>query len=215
MQCPNCRANLQESAELVGRQVSCPSCGITFVMPPPMNSPDEFAGPSSPPGTFDTIAAAARRDFSHATRRRFKPSTSALDLFDWKFERYVTPWVVRVTWIAILALSTIWLLLLLVGLLFAMLPEGSNVATPNTGNTFQQPRMSGYEFSPPAAVDNSRQYLLRNAVAVFGFITAIIGLMIFLLWVRVVLESLIVLFNIAESLTSIDSRISKAARPAE
>ena len=175
--------------------------------------------------SFASIASTARRNFSRATQRRFKPSTSVFDIFDWKFERYVTPWVIRFTWMAIVGLTATWFLAAVIALLVTVTPEfktdtskdsstrssSKTLETPN--KTYEQteyrPTTTGYRFDSGAVGRNSAQYLLRVALAVFAFLTAMVMMMIFLLWVRVVLESVIVLFNMAETLTSIDRALGK------
>ena len=209
---------MQDNPQLAGRKVACPKCGASFVVPAsasgvavtPAAAAAAPAAPTAPGDAFSSISSAARGKIVRGAQRRLKRSNSALDLLDWRFEKYLTPWIVRVTWIVVLTLSAIWLLLLTIGLAASMLPQGSGeTVTRSSSDSSYTVRSFGTPRSGASA------YVIRNTVAVMTYVTALFGLALFLLWVRVMLESLIVLFNIAESLNTIDSRIVKATEREE
>src|SRR4051794_9122185 len=108
--CPHCNHSLAYVPTLAGQQVRCSACGNQFVM----SSPDE--PPAPPPVTAapdpsrfaEQPVTLPRR--SLAERGGFEPARSILDVFDFRFERYVTPIILRFTWILALLLAALWLI---------------------------------------------------------------------------------------------------------
>jgi hypothetical protein len=149
----------------------------------------QTAPPVSRPATS---AAPARRATS---RTRLQPATSFLDIFDWKFEKYLTPWVIRATWIICLILAAAMLVMSSVETFRDSLPE--RPATNGIGGRV--------EFRLPEEPPSDRALTLLAGLA------KVLAVIIAVLWVRVVMETTIVLFNIATTLTTIDRRIETEA----
>jgi hypothetical protein len=132
-------------------------------------------------------------------QKRFKPATSWLDIFDWRFEKYLTPWIVRITWLVCLAVASIWLASILFFTLRSWLPERDSSEPPR--QVLRPPSQTFEERSsfPPMWLTS------RVASTIAGF-TGACFVVIVVLWIRVLLETAIVLFNIATTLTSIDEK---------
>jgi len=137
-----------------------------------------------------------------AALRTFKESNSPLDLFDWKFEKYLTPWIVRFTWLAVLALTSLWLTLVLISTVASFMP----VEAP------RRPSMD-FEFRSPQDVIPGNAWLWSAIFRIVGVGTAVAFTILWLLWVRVLLESAIVIFNIAKTLASIDEKVPVPDNP--
>lgn len=122
----------------------CPKCGSVVIPgdPPPIPKaapavqapprptprpridPPTAAAPQSAAPTHAPPRPTPRRStFSAAVDRRFKPATSLLDIFDWKFEKYLTPWIVRATWILCVGICALWIILGLIAIFMVWLPE--------------------------------------------------------------------------------------------
>jgi len=135
---------------------------------------------------------------------RLQTAESWLDLFDWKFKKYLTPWIVRATWIIFLVLVGIWLALQLLGIVLFIL----SLVAPSTELMEQQGNFGAPQFEP------ANRDLKGWATGVFVSAQVVIVGFVLILWVRVVLESIIVLFNIAASLDSIDNKTKAAPKSA-
>jgi hypothetical protein len=120
--------------------------------------------------------------FRRTVNQRFKPSTSILDLFDWKFEKYVTPLIVRITWILAVASTVFILTLVLLG------PE------------IWADIMAGSGSRRPSSKSGIPLWMLKLILR----IPLVVGALWALLWTRVFLELVIVIFHIANSVASIE-----------
>jgi hypothetical protein len=166
------------------------------------------AGPPPPPPAIDPAEVALgslnlRRRYRSAAQRTFQESKSPLDLFDWKFEKYLTPWIVRFTWLAVLVIAGLWLTFVTISLLLSFLPD---VSTPTSDFDPSSP-FSVSPRSPRFETSLSDSPWLWNLVfRIVGGLTILFATLIWLLWIRVLLESAIVIFNIAKSLASIDEK---------
>jgi len=205
LRCPNCQAQFQIVPEYFGRQVKCGSCGKRFQVPPPApplrepplsaRQPTESEILSDDLSKIVTISDGSR--FRKIVGRRFQPATSWLDFFDWKFEKYLTPWIVRVTWILCLALAVIAISLVLIAVVASWAPE-TNMKLPEG-----RPRI--FELQSPSL---PRWLSSRVASTVSGFMLVFSALLT-LLWIRVILEMAIVFFNVATTLATIEKRIER------
>lgn len=201
--------------------VTCPSCGRRWSLPSqaaanipcpnchqplfPVGVQATVTPPPAPPPTSDPTAAQLgalnfRRRYRSAAQRTFQESKSPLDLFDWKFEKYLTPWIVRFTWVAVVVIAGLWLMFVTVSLLLTFVPD---VATP--ANDFEP--SSPFSSSPQFEISLSDSpWLWLLVFRIVGGLTILFVTLIWLLWIRVLLESAIVIFNIARSLASIDEK---------
>jgi hypothetical protein len=153
------------------------------------NEPPQFA-PARPSTTFEGIV-----------RQRFRPATSWFDIFDWKFEKYLTPWIIRATWICCVAMGFIWSALIILLTLWSWAPEIVSSDAPSRPNASYEVRESSFPTAP--------DWLTSRVTATIAGISALCFVLILLLWIRVVLETAIVLFNIATTLLSIDRKLER------
>jgi hypothetical protein len=140
--------------------------------------------------------------YRSAAQRTFQESKSPLDIFDWKFEKYLTPWIVRITWIAVLVITTLWLFFVMVSFILSFLPDV--VASAPPGSFGPSPRFPPSPRFETGLAGNAWLWLtvFRIIAAATTFVSTIIGL----LWIRVLLEGAIVIFHIAKTLASIDEK---------
>lgn len=205
--CPNCGKQFRITPEMMGKAARCPACGQTFKIgevvittpppPPPIefNLPEsyEFSGAHGPhftPGSggFESIRTAART----IVRNRFQPAKSIWDLvLDWKFERYVTVMVVRVTWLLWVVTTGLCILTIYID---AVIDLDSGSKSRRVTREWDEPR-AVFRLS-----DTAKDLIYRN-IAVAACLYA-------LLWVRVLLESVIVIFNIATTLGRIENLLA-------
>src|SRR5262245_5148287 len=84
--CPSCRQGIDLTGIAPGAACQCPQCGHFF------NAPVAASPPPLPAGSLPP-----RSKLIHGVGG-FKPATSIWDVFDWRFERYVTPIIIRLSW---------------------------------------------------------------------------------------------------------------------
>lgn len=119
-----------------------------------------------------------------------KTPTSWLALFDWRFEYYLTPWIIRFFWIAFLAITVLVLLFNTLGLAWGLMPDvASTPAKSNFGGGFHEP-------SGPALPG----WLTLRFAKVVLYVISVIGSIFGVLITRVILEMMIVVFRIAEDI---------------
>jgi hypothetical protein len=211
--CPYCSQQIHNDGSLAGRVITCPRCRSPIHVPqghgPPPPPPFPSEQRSEEERAFSVIAASARRAFRAGIRRRFRPATSWFDLFDWKFEKYLTPWVVRATWIAYVIQAFLAVLVIAIFTLWAWLPEPKSAARSPRTTTNYEDRPTSRSTSSYQMPDWLTARILSTAVA----LAAICAILIGLLWIRVLLETAIVLFNIAITLNSIDEKTGGPGAP--
>jgi len=180
-------------------------------------------------------------------------STSWLDLFDLKFEKYLTPWIVRLTWTVALVLATLWFGVVMFSVVGMLMPPGEasdtsgapmdtglgNSELPDTAINMLMPSAevsdtssvpvdttlgnSGLsdtaipEFVPSAEQSSSRPRVRtefrapdlndKPVLAVVVALTTMVGIIVCLLWIRVLLETVIVIFNIATTLKDMEGKL--------
>lgn len=184
--CPTCHRPVIIGPEYLGKAVACPHCGQKMIAGPSSSPP--FQTPPVEPVVSPPVIQSSRDSYRG---RSMQASPSLLDLFDWKFEKYITPWVVRITWIWVGVMAC----LLIVTML---LPEGvSN--TPKF--TVERPFSN---FDKSESRDSSSPEIVRGIVYRIGSIT---GVLMLLLWIRVWLECVIVIFNIAATMKAAEASI--------
>jgi hypothetical protein len=152
------------------------------------------------PESSTVASVRIRRSYSQAARRTFRESTSWFDVFDWKFEKYLTPWIIRLTWIATLGVSALWIVGILILTVMSLAPEVT-AGTASKRNRERGDSEIEYEIRAPKV---NMERMQRPIIAICSAATACIGVLIGLLWTRVILECAIVLFNMANSLTNIE-----------
>jgi len=209
--CPACKMPLEISPELIGQRVACPLCKAEFLVSGSAHSHSGNRPPASLPAPLSTsVVETNTSSIVPMTRRRDRP-VRLLDLFDLTFNRYVTPLIVKITWVLALLLAVVWLVTAGLFAVVAALPEKKapsieeKVSEAPRGRPAPM-RQVPEDRSPPEYRFRSptMDWLGEGVIIAAAFVTQIIGVVLLLLWVRVVLESIIVLFNIAASLKSIE-----------
>mgnify|MGYP001162772643 CR=1 FL=1 len=206
--CPHCQASIPHMPDLAGQQITCGQCKQNFEMPmgvgntPIPTTPAAPVTPSAPLPTAVQVAAAVapsaptsnlnikpgQSNFRKALKQRFEPSDSIFDLFDWKFQKYVTPLIIRLTWKMVVAFFLCGLVYYLVG------PEiWAELAAPRPTESL----VPETEFRAP-------EWFFMLVKRFFQILAMILPL----LWIRVVLESMIVIFNIASGISEIEQNTS-------
>lgn len=206
--CPQCRAPIVAVAELAGQTVSCPQCGAPFVMPSTSAVPQP---PPPPPLPSRPSSPLVSHRQSLPYRAGFRPSSSLFDIFDIHFEKYVTPLIAKITWIFTLAIALLWLIGLLYDAINTWIPhteKPSVVLAPSLrrpGSLDELARDRSATSTEKGSKLSDR--LIRRFWIIFRQVMSVIALFLTVLWIRVALESMIVLFRIAKSLSSIDDKI--------
>lgn len=221
--CPVCHfAFVMPGPEAVGAAGHAPQASIPTAAPVAPPPPQESVVPGGPAAAVATTPS-FRKLVSTAIERRFEPSTSWLDLlFDFQFKKYLTPLIIRVCW-AICVVLAVTCVFVSGGLaayesmpsegIYAWLMElqdPSPADAPRVEPGSARPPQGKFEieFGPPPA--DMGDDLKRAAWAVLKFFISLLGIVYSLMFLRVWFETLIVIFNIAESLASIDRKTRPA-----
>lgn len=236
VKCNHCGANLKLPHGLSGDKAKCPKCRNRLSMmtasatvqtttdPPGPSDSDSQATPpmqllsadvTSEEGVSSTLATATN-DSVDASRM-----TRLAKMFDFRFKTYLTPWIIRFTWICVLVLSSLWILF--TGYLYST----SLVSGSRSGGVSSRslPSLSSTGGDVDQLLDQleSMQGNISNMSGLLGgnssggsftsflwslllFVTAMVGLLLTVLWSRVMLETIIVIFDIAGRLKSIDEK---------
>ncbi len=202
--CPYCGNQIENDGSFSGRQVSCPHCQRTFVMPPVAAvstsgpPPRIEARPSvNIPPMQDASPQVNVGNYSTAVANRFKPANSIFDaIFDFGFKRYVTPLIVRFTWALAVIMAMLSILFILYGTISSYMPEKNP----------ERPQMR----LDVSRLDSTMNSGTMRVVSDLFKTTIIIGtILCSLLWIRVALESVIVIFHMAQSMASIDEKTKR------
>ena len=192
--CPNCALAVTIVPQLAGKTVSCPRCQAHFVMPA------QAAGPVAQPAGPSFVSV-----YQSGGSRKFRPAKSLLDIFDFRFEAFVTPIIIRTTWVLVLigaCLYAAWSL-------YSALETESKYQIRVPDMYAAEPAVKGSEpiKKPPTIEELQAQAKQAETVRkLITFAFQLISLCLLLLWIRVCLEMTIVAFNIANSLQSIDQK---------
>lgn len=217
----------------VANQVTCSKCGTVYgrrpassseatpppfipddainsdeVRPAPAITPVASIPPSTPPQIRTTTSV--RR----VPPRGFQPASSWFDIFDWKFEKYLTPWVIRATWIICLGLFGLWTSLIVISVAWdwVTLPVQESIEHTN-GKSFGVDEFA--EMTRPRSASRSGprfvipEWFSNRIVTTIAGLTAVFFAIVGILWIRVLLETSIVLFNMAANLASIDKHLER------
>lgn len=136
------------------------------------------------PPSIPIVIAVTRHPQRHS-------GSGIVELLDLRFQRYLTPWIVRLTWSLVLAGAA-----LLTG---AIVFE--NVYSLMSGQSFFFAIARDVPAIPPLRIGNDQ--MARYGIRFITMLVYIMATAFTLLYVRVFLEGVIVLFNIAATLTKI------------
>jgi len=239
--CPKCREELVSNNDQALNGDRCPRCSTPFVFPQELRAAwrkykdqrhqeDEAKQRvqaerqqrtaeqrAAAAQTATRVAASAvntvRSQLDAVRRSQFADSTSILDIFDWRFKKYLTPWILRVTWVFILFVTALWVAGNLFDILSSWLPEMDWASNERAIDRRDGPGDLG-----PAKPGLPRwliEWMIRCgstiARTMFGIAKIAAGA-IMLLLLRVVFEVAIVLFNIATTLTTIETDLRSHSR---
>ena len=194
----------QSVASVRGLQLGSSTTATTNTPPPTQAEQPTSRLVDSANAAMKTVQS----QFDAARRAHFSSSTSVLDIFDWQFKKYLTPWILRITWAIVLVVAPFLLLLFLIQIVGIWLPEFQWSDTDGSGAVDRMRRM---ETSVPAEPFLPFWFRIRVAGTIIQF-ARIAGIAVSILWIRVLLELAIVLFNIATTLSSIDLGIKEQSK---
>jgi hypothetical protein len=211
--CPHCKRTLNVSEKYAGKTAKCPGCEKPFrvefqesvaIVASVGASPLPEAEPAEPE---DFLFAFDSPVSSVSSSRRFlnkkKKPTNLWGFIDLGFQHYLTPIIVKVIWALCLGQAVLGLAVSGLYAISTMLPESSHRQQSLSSDSQYDSRPNYPPSSPPSAVETKTAELVYKIATWIG--TAIVTAIV-LLVVRVICESIIVLFNIAESLASIDKK---------
>lgn len=211
--CPHCGTRVQCAPSPVGSIVACPRCGQRFQTPPSVAAVRPVQPEPEPDWVEEVNTPASRRTTKRlATVDKF----SIWYLLDWKFEHYLTPWIVRAYWVLAIVCGGLLIILLAVKTISDVFPEKQAAVRgmhplPPIGRPRIQEGWDEQPEQPSAAELEWRRYVSQTAEKMEVDIGAFALVLALLLSVRIGCESIIVLFNIAASASAIERSLK--ARP--
>ena len=177
--CPHCGAPIQAQP---GELTQCAQCGKPCRVA-------EGQLPAAPP-----VSKRWRAGFGEGMR----PATSWIDLFDFRIQRFLTPWILRATWIATLVVGMI----LVCGIGYDILAHF--FAGDSTSQQVKNDDDIAYLIKATTLSSGAKNTAPGTMIA-FA-ISSVIACILTVLWVRVLLELVAVVFEIHKSLASIDRK---------
>lgn len=198
VKCPQCGRRLRLKPDFEADLVSCPACQKKFRIRHPQPG-IEIEVPEVP--EIDSLVFSSEATDSNSAsnsiplfgsrRNRLANSGNILDVFDLTFQKYVTPLIVRITWVVFLTSVAIGICLATLSLI-TFLTNGQNAVGWNGP--------SSSSFLPAFLVESPR--LLR----ITAYIVQLTAFTLSVLWVRLALESVIVVFDMSNSLKAIKEK---------
>ncbi len=213
--CPRCTEVMPFIPDLAGKTVRCPNCNARITMAHPLAASSVPLPPAVPAmpamerestsdrSTGQRASSRSRPSSRRRSPRLSTPSTSLLDLFDFKFEKYLTPWIIRITWGLVLGCAAMWIMAIGLGIVATWMPESTQARERPEAR--ERPNATRLEFIAPNA--EAPIWLRKRLITTVAGITGCIAVIIAVLWIRVSLETVIVVFNMAKSLASIDETL--------
>ena len=225
--CPNCTAKLKLPGGFTSATARCPRCGTRVPVESAWHEPPVVAGkPESPSDddswVIDTGAADDLPGGPPAARRQPWRWSRAAAMLDLQFRHDLTPRLIRFSWVLVLALGLCW-----IGFLAFVFVTGFFAAdspNPSAGRNLSGPALdpdsllaggdplAGLGGLLSGGVTPAEPTMIQQVTG-FGwsllfFVTSIGGLMLTLVGCRVMLETLMVIFDIRDTLQRIESRDS-------
>lgn len=225
IRCPSCNAKLRLPEGFSGGVIKCPKCGVQFnpvAASDPIEdvtAPDPGPKPQEDETTSTNVAGVARR---LAGRAKDAPSR-----LDFNFNKFWTPAIIKVSWVGVVGLSLLWLLFLAFFYVGTMFSDGGGSPTSfltgqkmdlqevlsGKGDVAGLNKMlddltgvQGGEASGAVPEKTTYQKISSFAFKSLMLLTTIFSLVITVLWCRVFFETIIVIFEIASRLKSIDEK---------
>lgn len=172
--------------------------------PEPTPAEHSHPRPPSPPSPVPSSKPVKRSRRSVTVE---VPSGAAImGLLDFKFEKYLTPVIVKITWVVTLIMLGIWVLVLTFGLFADFFPDGGGRSQQTTSSNVS---FDGFEQQMQRAYRNRGTII--SLVRFMTWVTCIVSAIITCLWIRVGLECVIVFFNISNTLTDIKRDLNSSS----
>jgi hypothetical protein len=172
--------------------------------PQPDNSPTSIQ-PQSDQTSVPAVAPVAVADHSTRRHRKRPPltvpkslSAALLALFDFRFQYFITPWIIKIYWaFAVIMIGT--------GLVFSI---GSYAISPIVSAVSNDTESSDqYNYNSGSSRNSSPikmpKFVRSISAASIGVVVTLIAAVTFLLFLRVFLELAIVAFRIAEDMSDV------------
>ncbi len=225
IRCSHCQAPLRLPDSFTANKAKCPKCGGRVDLTTSQDfdktrydSQDttaEFKLPSEP--AADQLVE--DESVAEEGMRNAKRSVAATiwRLCDFKFKRYLTPWIIRVTWLCVLLLVAVWFLLLSGSTVLSWLAtESSSREQPSLDTSsldglldqldgqslLGSSLLGGSAKQRPGFIGSVERFAWKSA----QIFTAVVSMFLFVLWSRAMLEMVVVIFDISETLKRIDSK---------
>ena len=245
--CPHCGATLKARSQHFGRRVLCKSCDQQIVVPTPTTESsdphdrleavnvakhpnqnraencDAIHEDAQEPSEVPSMVEGSLDSASVRNRGPQRISKGVLAFANWEFDRYHTPWIIRVSWLVVLPLALLWMVLLVLTYLFPAaggISVSGGRAVPDFGNMGNEEFLdsmldmysSGGSLLPGVGVQ--RTGFIGRLMSIASFVTMLALIVLGVLWTRVVLELIFVVFDIQRTLKSIETKES-ANKPAD
>ncbi|HEX3656729.1 MAG TPA: DUF4282 domain-containing protein [Pirellulales bacterium] len=177
---------MEDDGSLAGQIVMCPHCRGQVRMP---------SQPAVAPAFPTTLLS------NYRPQRQSQPSSGFWAFFDLSFKHYLTPVLIRTLWVLVLSAAALLLLLNAGTAIASALPDN-----PQQTNVYPH---SGFGQGMPDSPTSLGRTMALLTSRGFAFLLHCVLTVMTLIAVRISFESVIVLFNIAESLTSIDKKTTR------
>ncbi len=216
-QCPDCGNALSVPDDWAGRVIKCPRCDGKFRVP--VIDEMESAAVAQRPATAAVSIAADESPHPEAAANDVSPNDHAqkssgggtpfhwLSVLDFKFERHLTPWILRFSWVCVLLLAVVWLLFLgyqfVANSFFSPQPTVATMPTTAAGVNGMLDELLSTASRQQTAISVFSSFPWRALL----FVTSLVAILLTVLWTRLFLEALIVVFNMGRSLKSIDDKL--------
>ncbi len=185
--------------------------------PPPAEPPQTKAGPPVAPPITPQPSTDKPEFESAALDAARKSAPGFFRLLDVRFKHYLTPAIIRFTWVCVLIMSALWMLFLLIGFVASLIPSGDSPTASSSsidldavmqgdGDLGSLTSLLGGSLSGTPKEPTFFQSVKSFAFKLLMFASLLVGLILTVLWCRVMFETIIVVFDISNSLKSIDRK---------
>ena len=211
-ECPDCNKRFRAKASMGGKEIECSSCGAMLIVPRATPEPEVEEQPKRRPkpkiqpetaSVIDQIKVQGKQFSNSISGNSPKSFADLVDIFDFRFKRYLTPYIIRLIWILAVA-----------GCLFFVL--GNTLITPFMGTETNNVRMQRSDdgIGRNAPEKNIKPSKLAKAfIEIIAWLVSnvlvVIGALFILLVLRLIFEQIILLFNISNDLKRLVESIEK------
>lgn len=120
-----------------------------------------------------------------------------VEFFDFRFRRYLTPWIIRISWPLVMTGAMIWIVIVSYTFVSSLIASGDLSVGPS-----ENPSAVSAADEPS---DREQLFVVSPFFMKSGmFLTGMITIVLSVLWIRVVFETIILLFSIANTLRVIE-----------